>query len=576
MSNNAHVNDDEIEIHQLPEVTALQSGMMVAVDSQPTGTKCFNLTTALEGKASTSDVTDLATAVAGKAEASDLTALATTVEGKADASDVTALETAMEGKADASTTYTKTEVDQAITGIKAVPASTPSDEGRVLSVDASGDATWGTIREVPEVLQSDIGKVLKVDSNSDPVWATVKELPASETTDIGKVLSVDSTGNPTWETVSSNAVDGGNKTESDVVNGKITVTAPNSDTKISLSTMATLTIVSNSGVPDFSYDIDNTGNSNNVSITVKDSTEGKTLLHPVAGNTIGAGKYVHIQARGNCWTSNEMYIDIYNPLGLPDRTIRIQMSSSSDDPSTIFTYCQGPSLTFTRVDGTTDQWDCHYDSSDWYGLFRLNTNSNKNKLIKVLGANTTTVTGMDYMFGKSSYDGNAGLREIALFDTANVTTMRYMLAGCSSLQSIPAFDLTNVTTILNICEDCTSLSSILLKNTSNVTNMGYAFRHTAITSLPDIDTSSATDTKFMFCDCSNLTDISLPTDFVFTHVTDCSNMFKDCPYVNTGILNTYNTMSSASISSYSLTFNNCGTQTTTGQSELAQIPSAWK
>lgn len=535
-------NQDGTEIHLLPEMTTLSQGMMVAVDSEPTGTKSFNLSSALDSKASTSDVTDLATAVAGKA--------------------------------DASTTYTKTEVNQAITGIKAVPASTPSDEGRVLSVDASGDATWGTIREVPEVLQSDIGKVLKVDSNRDPVWATVKELPASETTDSGKVLSVDSTGNPTWDTVSSNAVDGGNKTESDVVDGKITVTVPNSDTKISLSTMATLTIVSNSGVPDFSYDIDNTGNSNNVSITVKDSTEGKTLLHPVAGNTIGARKYVHIQARGNCWTSNEMYIDIYNPLGLPDRTIRIQMSSASDNPATIFTYLSGP--TFTRVAGTEDQWDCHYDSSDWYGLFRLNNNSNKNKLIKVLGANTTTVTDMDYMFGKSSYDGNAGLQEIALFDTANVTTMRYMLAGCSSLRSIPAFDLTNVTTFLNICEDCTSLSSILLKNTSNVTDMGYAFRHTAITSLPDIDTSSATDTKFMFCDCSNLTDISLPTDFVFTHVTDCSNMFKDCPNVNTGILNTYNTMSSASISSYGNTFNNCGTQTTTGQSELAQIPSAWK
>ena len=66
MSNNAHVNDDEIEIHQLPEVTALQSGMMVAVDSQPTGTKCFNLSTALEGKANASDMT---TALEGKVAA---------------------------------------------------------------------------------------------------------------------------------------------------------------------------------------------------------------------------------------------------------------------------------------------------------------------------------------------------------------------------------------------------------------------------------------------------------------------------------------------------------------------------
>ena len=53
MSNNAQVNDDEIEIHQLPEVSTLQAGMMVAVDSQPTGTKSFNLTTALEEKVDT-------------------------------------------------------------------------------------------------------------------------------------------------------------------------------------------------------------------------------------------------------------------------------------------------------------------------------------------------------------------------------------------------------------------------------------------------------------------------------------------------------------------------------------------
>lgn len=86
MSNNAHVNDDEIEIHQLPEVMALQSGMMVAVDSQPTGTKSFNLTTALEGKASASDLTDLATAVAGKAEASDVN---TALEGKVDMPETT-------------------------------------------------------------------------------------------------------------------------------------------------------------------------------------------------------------------------------------------------------------------------------------------------------------------------------------------------------------------------------------------------------------------------------------------------------------------------------------------------------
>lgn len=191
-------NQDKTEIHNLPEVTTLQPGMMVAVDSEPTGTKSFNLTTALEDKASASDVTDLATAVAGKADASDLTAIATTVEGKADASDVTALETAMEGKADASTTYTKTEVDQAITGIKAVPASTPSDEGKVLSVDASGDATWGTIREVPTATVADVGKALKADADRIPTWTTISEVPYSTASNAGNILTVNANGTPGW------------------------------------------------------------------------------------------------------------------------------------------------------------------------------------------------------------------------------------------------------------------------------------------------------------------------------------------------------------------------------------------
>jgi hypothetical protein len=43
-------NQDKTEIHNLPEVTTLQPGMMVAVDSEPTGSKSFNLTTALEEK----------------------------------------------------------------------------------------------------------------------------------------------------------------------------------------------------------------------------------------------------------------------------------------------------------------------------------------------------------------------------------------------------------------------------------------------------------------------------------------------------------------------------------------------
>lgn len=62
-------NQDKTEIHNLPEVTTLQPGMMVAVDSEPTGTKSFNLTAALEGTASADDISALENELAEKVDA---------------------------------------------------------------------------------------------------------------------------------------------------------------------------------------------------------------------------------------------------------------------------------------------------------------------------------------------------------------------------------------------------------------------------------------------------------------------------------------------------------------------------
>lgn len=139
MSNNAHVNDDEIEIHQLPEVSTLQAGMMVAVDSQPTGTKSFNLTTALEGKASASDFTALENTVAAKANTSDMT-------------------TALEGKVDA-------------------PATTPA-EGQVLTFNGSTN-TWANPPEGVYVLNySEVNYLTNIDiprAKSQPTYIKIDE-----------------------------------------------------------------------------------------------------------------------------------------------------------------------------------------------------------------------------------------------------------------------------------------------------------------------------------------------------------------------------------------------------------------
>ena len=151
-------NQDKTEIHELPEVLTLQAGMMVAVDSEPTGTKSFNLTAALEGKAESSDVSDLETTVAGKANESDLTALATTVSGKADASTVNQLSTVVEGKLDS-------------------PATSPA-EGQVLTFNGSAN-TWANPPEGVYVLNySEVNNLTDIDLNrakTQPTYIRVDE-----------------------------------------------------------------------------------------------------------------------------------------------------------------------------------------------------------------------------------------------------------------------------------------------------------------------------------------------------------------------------------------------------------------
>lgn len=97
--------------------------------------------------------------------------------------------------------------------------------------------------------------------------------------------------------------DEGAKTESDLVDGALSIGETNSITKLTLTTAQTLTVLANNGVPNFALEIDNTGNSNDVTVTVKDSTGTTTLKASAAGgNTIDDGAYVQLTCVGNCWT----------------------------------------------------------------------------------------------------------------------------------------------------------------------------------------------------------------------------------------------------------------------------------
>lgn len=209
-------------------------------------------------------------------------------------------------------------------------------------------------------------------------------------------------------------------------------------------------------------------------------------------------------------------VDPYNPLGLPQYTIRARFASA---PAA--TANGGFSGSITHVSG--DIYDIQ--TSNWVRLFGaslLSVAQIDQKPVEVLGANSTGITSMDYTF-----------------------------YACSSLTSIPLMDTSSVTSVDSMFYNDTSLTSVPLFNTSNVTNF-YAMIYgcTALTSVPALNLSSAVDVTYMFMNCTG---------------------------VSSGMLSLYNSVSQqATPPTYHYNmFNNCGANTANGLLELKQIPGNW-
>lgn len=113
--------------------------------------------------------------------------------------------------------------------------------------------------------------------------------------------------NDTMETVAHGGMyDLGTKTESDLNSGKLAIGCGNSTTELTLTTVNSLTVLANPGVANFALLVDNSGNSNDVTVTVKDSTDATTFYQSTAaGNKVSAGKICQVTCVGKCWTLAE-------------------------------------------------------------------------------------------------------------------------------------------------------------------------------------------------------------------------------------------------------------------------------
>jgi len=301
--------------------------------------------------------------------------------------------------------------------------------------------------------------------------------------------------------------------------------------------------------------------------------------------------------------------DPLNPLGLPDRTIRVKFNTTEP------TIDERWDASLVESSGGTSVWDITYDSDDWEYLLR-----NRSDLIAVLGANTSTVTNMKCLF-----QGSSNLSSIALFDTSNVENMcaafqntkissfdgfdlssvtnmayafsycselvsfnvkntpnlrvakamftycpkltevfidtskvsdlEYMFQSCTSLVSGPDIDTSSCTSMKQMFDGCTSLTSIPAYDTSNVTNMyGMLWNCSSLTTVPEFNTAKATNMEYMFSDCSSLIDAPVMDT---SNVNNMKYMFQDCTALKT--VPAYDTTSLAECTSM---FNNAGIEST--------------
>lgn len=118
------------------------------------------------------------------------------------------------------------------------------------------------------------------------------------------------------------------------------------------------------------------------------------------------------------------------------------------------------------------------------------------------------------------------------------------------------------------------LLSVLGANASGVTDMSYMFAYCSVlTSIPTFNTSSVTSMRYMM---SSSALINIPK-FNTSSVTNVNSMCSGCKNVESGALDLYQQMVNQATppSSHTGCFQYCGSETTTGQAELAQIPTSW-
>lgn len=224
------------------------------------------------------------------------------------------------------------------------------------------------------------------------------------------------------------------------------------------------------------------------------------------------GGKVLVNSETNKWlTKMSTPVDPYNPLGLPEKTMRIQLAQGHEpnyNPT---------EMVWTEVDSANNIWDVTFNDS-------FSNQFTRDYATSIIGFNGEGL-------GTYSLEG--------------------LFYNLGDLTSVGALNLVGCTSIKYIFENQTHIVSVGPLNTPNITNAYEAFRGcTSLISVPLFDTSNVTNVEKAFYGCVNVESGALA-------------LYQQASSQTTPP------------ESHDLCFENCGSNTVTGAAELAQIPSSW-
>lgn len=304
----------------------------------------------------------------------------------------------------------------------------------------------------------------------------------------------------------------------------------------------------------------------------------------------------------------------YEPL-IAAKTIRLRYDTGITP--TIPSWAQVPTgTTLTQIDQANNVWDLYIPSTDWSAFFTpFLTEMHVQDIVEIVDVNADGVTNMSGLFRMNSVWPGTKLTNARIRNTSSCQNFSYLLDGSNLLTTVKGIFLdsdtngydVNATRMLYGCSALTHtgiwLANKLINSQVTHGDITYDFiidtpimsgmfgNCTSLTSIPYFFMSTSAfypagaawhsvsgvynDWSALFKGCTGLVKIS--DGFDWTPQTDTSSMFEGCVNVQGGALSLYNKLQNnyQGVERYTDCFKDCGSNTTTGAAELAQIPSSW-